>query len=46
MKTKVGRSYYDVVDKDVKHPTTWDYILKSDNMKRVDELSKLSSSIK
>eukprot|EP00210_Caulerpa_lentillifera_P003716 g3549.t1 len=34
---KMGRSYFDTVDDPKKQPTTWDYILKSENVRKVSE---------
>lgn len=34
---KVGRSYYDHVDDPKAQPTTWDYILKAENVRKVTE---------
>lgn len=34
---KVGRSYFDYVDDPKAQPTTWEYICKSENVKKVAE---------
>jgi len=33
----MGRSYFDTVDDPKSQPTTWDYILKSENVRKVAE---------
>ena len=35
--TEKGRSYFDYVDDPKAHPTTWEYILKSENVRKVAE---------